>query len=141
MQHPILGHLQEHEGAVIGSLLLNGASISLRVDPDETSLDQTLSLATTIATSLSEYDRIAKDVIVRDLLETYNSGWNEYDETQEDGTIKTVINPELSSSEFRNKLTLYSVSIMGNESVDLSYENASPYTQLNLPSRELNWGL
>ncbi|MDR2011561.1 MAG: DUF2262 domain-containing protein [Rhodanobacter sp.] len=123
MQHPTLGNLQEDEGAVIGYLLLNGASISLRVDPDEVSIDQALSLATTIATSLSEYDRISKDVIVRDLLETYNSNWSSYDETQEDGSIKTVANPELSPDEFKSKLTLYSVSIRGDSCVDLSYEN------------------
>jgi hypothetical protein len=123
MQHPTLGQLQEDGEAVIGTLLLNGVSISLRIDPDGAPLDQALALATNIAASLSEYDRISKDVIVRDLLETYNSGWNTYDETQEDGTVKTIINPELSASEFREKLTLYSISVMGNNCVDFSYEN------------------
>lgn len=121
MQHPVLGQLQEDQGTVVGGILLGGVDIPLRVDPDDVPLDQALSLAGTIASSLADYDRISKDVIVRDLLETYNSGWNEYDEVQEDGSIKAIINPKLSPDEFKHRLTLSSVGVTGDSCVDLWY--------------------
>ena len=123
VQHPILGQLKIDQRSVVGALAVGDKSISLRIDPDDVALDQALSLATTIAASLSDYDNISKIVIARDLLETYNSGWNEYDEVQDNGEIKTITNPQISQSEFKDKLTLVSVSITGDSCVELWYSD------------------
>lgn len=55
-------------------------------------------------------DKLAKRIAVADLRETYNAGWNEYDEAQEDGSSKLVSNPKLSEAEFEAKLSLCAAS-------------------------------
>ncbi|MDR2213735.1 MAG: DUF2262 domain-containing protein [Pseudomonadales bacterium] len=122
MQNSVLGKLEENNGSVIGSLSIGGLDIPIRIDPDDASLDQTISLAVTIATLLPDYDRTSKDIIVRDLLDTYNSGWNEYYETQEDGSYKEVVNPEINADEFRASISMSSISITGNSCVDIYYD-------------------
>ena len=124
MHHPLLGLLKADQGSLVGSLSLNEANISLRIDPDDVSIDHALSLAATIASSLCDYDRISKDVIVRDLLKTYNEGWNEYDEVQENGSTIAVVNPQLGHDEFRDKLELVSLDITGDSCVELWYKDS-----------------
>jgi hypothetical protein len=72
-----------------------------------------LNLAAEVVSRLAELDKLAKWVAARDLRETYNNGWNEYDEAQEDGSFKTVSNPQLSEAEFEAKLSLNAVNVTG----------------------------
>jgi len=123
VQHPQLGKLESEDGLLCGHLKLNDREISLRIDQQDATLDQVMSLAVAIASSLTNYDQISKDVIARDLLGTYNSGWNEYDDVQEDGTLKAVTNPQLDPVEFKERLVLYTVSISNDRCVDLWYED------------------
>ena len=123
VRHPQLGVLEIGEKSGLGTLSFDGQSIPLRYELDGNTLEEVLSFAVTIASSLTSYDRISKEIITTDLLDTYNSGWNEYDQVQEDGTTKSVINPKLSSEEFKECFNLSSVTITGNTSVDLWYED------------------
>ena len=121
MKHLILGQLENDGGCFIGSVSLNGTSIPLRVDPEDAGADRALDLAAVIASSLASYDGVAREVVVRDLLETYNSGWNEYDEIREDGSIESVINPKLDPAEFKSRLILSSLDVSGDSCVHLWY--------------------
>jgi hypothetical protein len=60
---------------------------------------------------------------VANLYRTYNSGWNEYDEAQEDGSLKTVINPQISETEFAAKLSLRAVNVAGDRMLDFFYDD------------------
>lgn len=123
MQHPQLGTLEIGEESGVGTLSFDCRSIPLIIELDDITLDDVLAFAAIIASSLETYDRISKEIITTDLLDTYNSGWNEYDEVQDDGTTKSVINPMLSSTEFKTRFVLSSVTITGDSSVDLRYDD------------------
>jgi hypothetical protein len=123
MHHPQLGKLQAEGKLLSGNLTLNDRNITMRIDPDDAPVDQTLSLAASVASTLSIHDELYKDIIVRDLLEVYNSGWNEYDEVQDDGSIKSVVNPQLNQLEFKNRMSLVSINVSSDCCVELWYEN------------------
>lgn len=123
MQHASLGTLETDEKSARGTVLLDGRSIPLNIELDGEPIDKALSFASVIAVGLEEYDRISKDVIVADLLDTYNSGWNECAEVQEDGTTKQVANPKLNSTEFRSRFLLSTVTVSGDSCVELWYED------------------
>jgi hypothetical protein len=123
VRHPQLGVLEIRDNSGSGTLAFDGRSIPLRIELDGCGLDEVLSFAASIASALGTFDRISKEIIAADLLDTYNSGWNEYDEVQEDGTLKTVINPKLSSVEFQARFIMNGITITGDSSVDLWYED------------------
>lgn len=123
MHHPVLGFLKLEGKMATGHLTLESIRIPLSIDAEDCSIEEALSLASAIAENLASYDQVAKEVISKDLLETYNGGWNEYSEAQDDGSFKTVINPLLGDSEFKGKFNLKSVSIASNSCVELWYED------------------
>lgn len=90
---------------------------------DDQLLETTLALAAEVVRRLPELDRIAKQVAVADLCEIYSKGWNEYDEVQEDGSLKAVSNPQLSEAEFEARLSLSAVNVTGDRVIDLFYED------------------
>lgn len=61
--------------------------------------------------TLSENIEKTRAVISRDLLATYNDGWRSYDEAQEDGSYKTLENPELAAGEFQKLFTPTSLKV------------------------------
>lgn len=126
MHHPSLGELVPSEDdprSVRGTVQYDGREVSLDIEPSDKTLEEAISLAARIVASLSAFDDSAKAVVVKDLLEPYNSGWNEYDEVQEDGTLKSVSNPQLTAEEFQNKFTLNKVNIRGDSHVYFWYED------------------
>ena len=72
-------------------------------------------------------DQVAKRIAVRDLRDTYNGGWNEYDEAQGDGTFKSVSNPRLSEAEFEEKLSLNGINVTGKDVISFCYDNESMF--------------
>jgi HAMP domain-containing protein len=72
-----------------------------------------LILAENVVRHLSERESLAKRVAVADLRETYNNGWNAYDEAQEVGSLKRVLNSQLSEAEFEAKLSLNAINVAG----------------------------
>jgi hypothetical protein len=123
MHHPQLGQLETKGESLHGNTVLVDRIIPIHIELDGVALDEALSLTVTIASSLSVYDQISKDVIIRDLLEMYNSGWNEYEEVQDDGSFKSVVNPQLNAQDFINRVKLVSVSITGDSCVELWYND------------------
>jgi hypothetical protein len=121
--YPHLGLIESDEKSAQGMLLYRGQSIPLRVESDDKTIEEALSFATVIASALAFYDQMSKDIIVASLLESYNSGWNEYDEVQEDGTTKSVLNPKLSATEFRERFILCGVNIGADTCASLWYED------------------
>ena len=81
-------------------------------------------IAVAVVGQLKELDKAARRVIVADLRDIYNGGWNEYDQVQEDGSHKAVVNSQLSESEFEEKFSLRSITVTGGEMVDLFYDNS-----------------
>lgn len=116
MKHSILGQItQENDnGDGIARVPYGDRTIEVRISADEIPYDATVDVAASVVQKLQDLDANAKQVAATELTDTYNSGWNEYDEVQDDGTLKTVVNPKLTPDEFASKLTLNAVNVTGN---------------------------
>lgn len=126
MKHETLGEVELSNGKpfdAVAKIKYAARDINLGVSRDDQSLEDALKFAADVVIDLPALDKLAKQVAVKDLRQTYNSGWNEYDEVQEDGTLKTVINPQLSESEFEAKLSLRDMNITGDRTVDFYYDD------------------
>src|SRR5262245_53402704 len=120
MQHEVLGTIKPSDafqGDGVATIEYESREIQIHISPDGGPSETTLKLAVDVITRLKELDRTAKKIIVRDLRECYNGGWNEYQVAQEDGSWKTVSNPQLSESEFEQKFNLIGISIYGGEMI------------------------
>jgi hypothetical protein len=127
MNHPILGELRHNEGArgnARATVEYESRKVEVRIFHDDEPFERAVQLAADVVMRLKELDQSAKRRIVMDLREKYNSGWNEYDEVQEDGSLKAVFNPELSESEFEEKFSLDAINVTGSEGVDLFYDDS-----------------
>lgn len=130
MKHDILGEIQRPAGEVfdgVATIRYGQRDIQIQMDRDDQPFEVTLELAAEVARHLPELDRIARRVAVAELRETYNNGWNEYDEAQEDGSLKTVSNPELSEAEFEAKLSLSSINVTGDSLLAFLYEDGGMF--------------
>jgi hypothetical protein len=126
MKHPQLGELIPSEDlphTVEGRVEHNGHSVGLVIDPDDQDLDAALSVAVMVVASLKELDRKARAIISQDLLEEYNSYWNEYELWNDDGTSQTIRNPKLHADEFERRFILYTIKICGVSVIDFWYED------------------
>lgn len=126
MKHDILGEIQRPAGDVfdgVPTIRHGQRDIKIQMSCDDQPLEITLELAAEVVRCLPELDKIAKQIAVADLRETYNHGWNEYDEIQEDGSLKAVSNPQLSEAEFEAKLSLNAVNVTGDRMIDFFYED------------------
>ncbi len=63
------------------------APSKIRISADDIPYEATLDVAALVVKDLARLDTLAKKVAASELTETYNDGWNEYDEAQEDGTF------------------------------------------------------
>lgn len=126
MKHPILGEIERTNGGVIDAVakIRHGSrNIEIQIIRDDQTFDITVQLAAEVVGRLDELDRAAKRVATANLRQTYNSGWNEYDEAQADGTLMTVSNPQLSEAEFENKLTLKAINVTGDRMIHFFYDD------------------
>ena len=128
MKHPALGQItrETKDSDGVASIPFNDRSIQIRIIPDEIPYDATVDVAVAIVKDLQNLDAKAKRVAAAELTGTYNSGWNEYDEAQGDGTFKAVSNPQLTEDEFMRKLTLNAVNVTGNM-VDFFYDDENMF--------------
>ncbi|GEK50230.1 DUF2262 domain-containing protein [Vreelandella venusta] len=125
MNHPILGQLVSKEAEISsfeGEVIIDGSNVGLNIELDSAPQDQVLMLAEKVVASISILQDKAAAIVSRDLLEAYNSGWNEYDEVQEDGSTKAVVNPKLDSNQFISQFELDSISICGADCVEFWYK-------------------
>jgi hypothetical protein len=126
MKHDILGEVERSDAHPFDGLArIRHGSLVIKVGiiGDDQPFETTLKLAAEVVRCLPELDQLAKRVAVADLRETYNSGWNEYDEAQEDGSFKTVSNPQLSEAEFEAKLSLNAVNVTGDRMIHFFYDD------------------
>jgi hypothetical protein len=126
MEDEILGPLSENAhfpGAVNGSFVYGGRQIPVLLIPEKKPLPQCLALARAIVSEITQIDERAKNAATDGMLDLYNENWREYAETDEDGEEMEVSNPELTEEEFKSRLTLTNVSVYGDSSVSLSYDN------------------
>lgn len=128
MTHPILGEITQENGNGDGvaRVLYGDRTIEIRIIADEIPYDATVDVAASMVQDLPRLDARAKQVAASELTETYNNGWNEYDEVQDDGTLKAVSNPKLTQIEFASKLTLNAVNVTG-DMLSLFYEDENMF--------------
>ena len=129
MRHDVLGELTPDGDSGDHTAMIRYASrqIQVRIIPDDRALETTLKLAAGVVGRLHDLDKAAKQIAVRDLRDTYNGGWNEYDEAQADGTFRSVTNPTLSEAEFEEKLSLNAINVTGDEMIDFFYDDQNMF--------------
>ena len=126
MKHEILGEVEQSDGHPFDAVAIirhGSRDVKVGIMRDDQLLETTLKLAAEMVSRLAELDRLAKRIAARDLRETYNNGWNEYDEAHVDGSFKTVSNPQLSEAEFEAKLSLNAVNVTGAQMLDFFYDD------------------
>lgn len=126
MEDEMLGRLSKDAllpGALNGSFAYGDRQIPVLLFHEKTRLPQCLALARAIVSEISQIDETAKNAATDGMLELYNENWREYAETDEDGEQVEVSNPELTEEEFKSRLTLTNLSVHGDSSVSLSYDN------------------
>lgn len=123
MNHDFWGEITRNGEDGVITIAYAGHAIDMRIISDGQPFKMAVQLATEVVEHLPEYDVAAKNIIVNDLCETYNNGWNEYDEVQADGSLKSVTNPPLTTAEFAQKFSLKSINITGNTVVELFYDD------------------
>ncbi|MBW1297654.1 DUF2262 domain-containing protein [Aquimarina litoralis] len=99
------------EGAHKATVELKGRKIELRLDPDDVSIEETLSLANRLLNNFELYEKKATDTIVKSFLDNYNENWAD----DEDGF------PQLDEKAFRNNLELKGINLLSKDSIDIFY--------------------
>ena len=129
MNHPILGDITQENGngGGVARVPYGDRIIEIRIIEDDIPYDAaTVDVAASVLQSLQKLDARAKHIAALELTETYNNGWNEYDEAQKDGTLKAVSNPKLTQDEFARKLTLNGVNVTGSM-LDFFYDDENMF--------------
>lgn len=114
----VLGELTEDKqdkDAFVGSISHAGTQISLRVEADGYPFPACLNLARAAVSSLRVVEERAKEAAVKELLDVYNESWREYIQADGEGGWIEVSNSKIDAAEFKSKITLQSVLIMGEE--------------------------
>jgi len=128
VKHPILGDItrENDNGNGVTHVSYGDHIIKIRIIADEIPYNATVDVAAMVVQDLPRLDAQAKQIAASGLAETYNNGWNEYDEAQEDGTLKAVSKPKLTQEEFARKLTLNAVNVTGNM-LDFFYDDENMF--------------
>src|SRR5438045_643526 len=95
MKHEILGEITRPEGDPsdgVAIIQYGARELKIRISRDDRSFEAVVALASELVTRLGEFDQTARKIATVGLRKTYNDGWNEYDEVQEDGSLKTISN-------------------------------------------------
>lgn len=126
VKHDILGEVELSDSQPFDAVVTvrhGSGTVKIGITRDDQPLETALNLAAEVVVRLAELDKLAKQIAVNQLRETYNNGWNEYDEAQEDGTFKTVSKPQLSEAEFEAKLSLNALNTTGDCVIDFFYDD------------------
>jgi hypothetical protein len=129
MTHEILGEIKLGEAPFDGvaNIRYESRDIKVGISRDDQSLEVSIILAVDVVQRLAELDKLAKRAAAADLRETYNNGWNDYDEVQDDGSLKSVCNPQLSEDEFEAKLSLNAINVSGAQVVEFFYADENMF--------------
>jgi hypothetical protein len=124
MKDIVLGEIIKDEDSYLAEITYVSNSIKIYIDLDTGSLEQSIEVAQSLVASIEEFDNLSKEILARDLLETYNDNWSSYEEVQDDGSTIHVTNPTLSKDAFISKLTLTSMSVTDDKFINLSYDDS-----------------
>ena len=124
MENITLGEIRKDEQSYLTEITYLSNIIKIYIDLDSGSLEQSIDVLQKLVSSIVHFDTLSKEILARDLLETYNESWNSYDEIQDDGSTINVVNPILSKDEFIAKLALTSISITDTNFINLSYDDS-----------------
>jgi len=141
MRHEILGEVIQTDGRPaegVATVRHSSRDIEVAIKGDDQPFEKAVALATDVVRRLPELDQLAKRVAVAELREKYNNGWNEYDEVQEDGSLKPVSNPPLSEADFEAKLSLNAINISGDQWVALFYDDEGMFWGHSVVVNSLN---
>ncbi len=141
MKHDILSKIEQSDGHPFDATALvrhSSGDVKVGIIRDDQPFEAALNLAAEVVGRLGELDKLAKGIAVADLRDTYNGGWNAYDEVQEDGSLKTITNPQLSEAEFEAKLSLRAVNFTGDRMIDFFYDNENMFWGHSVVVNSLN---
>lgn len=125
--HPVLGAVRRVQGSsesFEARIESNGREIRVSIELDSIPLDEVLLVAADACSKIEELIATAENTAVRDLIGSFNEGWKDYDEVQDDGSIKAVVKPRLSSDEFKARLLLDCVSVLGDSCIDVWFHDS-----------------
>ncbi|WP_298472927.1 DUF2262 domain-containing protein [uncultured Maribacter sp.] len=100
------------EGSYKITVQYNTKNIDLRLDPDDVTIEETLTLANKIMVNFEIYEKKAMNVIVRDFLDNYNENWAD----EENGF------PKLDEPAFRNNIELKAINFLSKDSINIFYK-------------------
>ena len=130
MNHDDLGEIRRidgHDSDGVATIRYGSRDIQVQMIADDQPFEITIELAAEVIRRLPELDKLAKRIAVPGLCTMYNAGWNEYDEVQEDGSLKGVSNPPLSEAEFEARLSLDAVNITGERVIEFFYDDGGMF--------------
>ncbi|HEX4792179.1 MAG TPA: DUF2262 domain-containing protein [Humisphaera sp.] len=130
MHHNSLGEVDETDCEPfdgVATIRYGSRDIKVGISRDDQTFDAALKLAAEVVNHLAELDTQARDVAAGRLRKIYNDGWSEYDEAQEDGSLKRVSNPKLSAVEFKAKLSLNAINTAGDRVVEFFYDDENMF--------------
>ena len=112
MYENILNNLsksKKDEVILEGEFIFKGNKVSVSVDPDGESIEETLNLASKFLKALDKYESKALEKVFQECFSMYNDNWREENE------------PILSKEEFLSNLTLTGINFLSTDSVDFFY--------------------
>ena len=126
MHDDLLGELSEDErGNLNGSVPYEGRQVSLLLMNDGEPWEACLPLAKSVVVALPEIDRKGKAAAADQLLSEYNESWREFIRADGQGGFAEVSNPAIAAEEFKAAIRLDSVTIIGDESAALFYDDGA----------------
>jgi hypothetical protein len=108
---------------LVGYLQFAGHSVTLRIIPDDATTDECLDSASRAVAAVQEIDVLAREVAVKDLLPNYNENWRHYSRASDDGSFVDVHDPELSPADFKARLTLTCLEVLGATCYTVFYDD------------------
>lgn len=124
IEHPVLGLLIP-DGALpttlVGKVNFGGASIELRISPDDRPLEETFQLAVRAVGVLAQLDSKSRELIADNSLDGYNSDWRFGTAVLENGATEDFEKPHLTRSDFCNALQFQCIEAAGNTTLTLYY--------------------
>ena len=96
-----------------------------------------MALARRLVSSLRSFDLKAKSAAADTLLETYNDDWREYKKS-ENGRMIDVSDPELSASEFSERLRLDWITIEQPDFFEMGYSSGRLFAGHSVLVRSFN---
>jgi hypothetical protein len=97
--------------------------LEVTVCPDDAEPEEASTFLRLIVSALGRHDAQARNMASSALLSVYNEGWRQYTTTDAQGAVHEVSDPVLSDAEFKARLQLSAVTILGAQACALIYSD------------------